>query len=126
MWLASFQDPSERNYSVFRGEREFNGNKQGAGFFLTTGAVHRAPLPPSPVSARNSSEKWKTTGQRPCFFLPSALFPLRRHAARITSTSLCMHYSLKMYVNAIENLVSLCVVFPKLPSTRLGKGENEC
>lgn len=45
---------------------------------------------------------------------------------RITSTSLCMHYSLKMYVNAIENLVSLCVVFPKLPSTRLGKGENEC
>lgn len=62
--------PSERNYSVFRSGREFN--KQGAGFFLIGLLCH-----PSPVSAGNSSEKWKT-GQRPYFFSSFRTFPIIR------------------------------------------------
>lgn len=63
--------PSERNYSVFRSGREFN--KQGAGFFLIGLLCH-----PSPVSAGNSSEKWKTTVQRPYFFSSFRTFPIIR------------------------------------------------
>lgn len=64
--------PSERNYSVFRSGREFN--KQGAGFFLTSGSSATPP----PVSAGNSSEKWKTTVQRPYFFSSFRTFPIIR------------------------------------------------
>lgn len=83
--------PSERNYSVFRSGREFN--KQGAGFFLTSGSSATPPPFRRGIRVRN--------GKRRCnvrtFFLPSALFPL--YAARITSI-----LGLALYALFFENV----------------------
>lgn len=82
--------PSERNYSVFRSGREFN--KQGAGFFLTSGSSATPPPFRRGIRVRNGKR-----GNVRTFFLPSALFPL--YAARITSI-----LGLALYALFFENV----------------------